>query len=42
MRANAWGRIVALTSTSVKQPIAKIVLSNAFRTALVAALDAGR
>jgi 3-oxoacyl-[acyl-carrier protein] reductase len=38
MRANAWGRIVALTSTSVKQPIANIVLSNAFRTALVAAL----
>lgn len=38
MRANAWGRIVALTSTSVKQPIDKLVLSNAFRTALVAAL----
>ncbi|MEO6835367.1 MAG: SDR family oxidoreductase [Candidatus Tumulicola sp.] len=38
MRANAWGRIVALTSTSVKQPIDTLVLSNAFRTALVAAL----
>ena len=38
MRAKKWGRIVALTSTSVKQPIANIVLSNAFRTALVAAL----
>jgi 3-oxoacyl-[acyl-carrier protein] reductase len=38
MRAKKWGRIVALTSTSVKQPIANIVLSNAFRTALVSAL----
>ncbi|HTU83445.1 MAG TPA: SDR family oxidoreductase [Candidatus Acidoferrales bacterium] len=38
MRARRWGRIVALTSTSVKQPIANLVLSNAFRTGLVAAL----
>jgi 3-oxoacyl-[acyl-carrier protein] reductase len=38
MRANGWGRIVALTSTSVKQPIDTLVLSNAFRTALVSAL----
>jgi 3-oxoacyl-[acyl-carrier protein] reductase len=38
MRAKKWGRIVALTSTSVKQPIDGIVLSNAFRVALVAAL----
>jgi 3-oxoacyl-[acyl-carrier protein] reductase len=38
MRAKKWGRIVALTSTSVKQPIANIALSNAFRTALVATL----
>lgn len=38
MRARAWGRIVALTSTSVKQPIDTLVLSNTFRTALVAAL----
>jgi 3-oxoacyl-[acyl-carrier protein] reductase len=38
MRARGWGRIVALTSTSVKQPIDTLVLSNTFRTALVAAL----
>lgn len=38
MRARKWGRIVALTSTSVKQPIQTLALSNAFRTALVAAL----
>ncbi len=38
MRARRWGRIVALTSTSVKQPIDNLVLSNAFRTGLVAAL----
>lgn len=38
MRSNAWGRIVALTSTSVKQPIETLVLSNVFRTALVAAM----
>jgi 3-oxoacyl-[acyl-carrier protein] reductase len=38
MTARGWGRIVALTSTSVKQPIGTLVLSNAFRTALVAAL----
>jgi 3-oxoacyl-[acyl-carrier protein] reductase len=38
MRARGWGRIVALTSTSVKQPIDNLVLSNTFRTALVAAL----
>jgi 3-oxoacyl-[acyl-carrier protein] reductase len=38
MRANRWGRVVALTSTSVKQPIDALVLSNTFRTALVAAL----
>jgi 3-oxoacyl-[acyl-carrier protein] reductase len=38
MRAKKWGRIVALTSTSVKQPIDGIVLSNAFRVALVATL----
>jgi 3-oxoacyl-[acyl-carrier protein] reductase len=38
MRANRWGRIVALTSTSVKQPLETLVLSNAFRTALVSAL----
>jgi 3-oxoacyl-[acyl-carrier protein] reductase len=38
MRAKKWGRVVGLTSTSVKQPIANIVLSNTFRTGFVAAL----
>jgi len=38
MRAKGWGRIVALSSSSVKQPIATLALSNTFRTALVAAL----
>ena len=38
MRERGWGRIVALTSTSVKAPIPNLVLSNAYRTALVAAL----
>jgi 3-oxoacyl-[acyl-carrier protein] reductase len=38
MRERRWGRIIALTSTSVKQPIATLVLSNTFRTALVSAL----
>ncbi|HEY0613655.1 MAG TPA: SDR family oxidoreductase [Candidatus Elarobacter sp.] len=38
MSERGWGRIVALTSTSVKQPIGNIVLSNAFRTGLVSAL----
>jgi 3-oxoacyl-[acyl-carrier protein] reductase len=38
MCARKWGRIVALTSTSVKQPIGNLVLSNAYRTALVSAL----
>jgi 3-oxoacyl-[acyl-carrier protein] reductase len=38
MTANNWGRIVALTSSSVKQPIPNLTLSNAFRVALVSAL----
>lgn len=38
MRARRWGRVVALTSSAVKQPIDSLVLSNAFRTALVSAL----
>ncbi|MDQ2679725.1 MAG: SDR family oxidoreductase [Candidatus Eremiobacteraeota bacterium] len=38
MRSNRWGRIVALTSSSVKQPIPTLALSNVFRTALVSAL----
>jgi 3-oxoacyl-[acyl-carrier protein] reductase len=35
---HGWGRVVALTSSSVKQPIPNLTLSNAFRSALVAAL----
>jgi 3-oxoacyl-[acyl-carrier protein] reductase len=38
MRKRKWGRIVALESVSVKEPIPTLVLSNAFRTAVVAAL----
>jgi 3-oxoacyl-[acyl-carrier protein] reductase len=38
MREIGWGRVVALTSMSVKQPVPKLVLSNALRTALVSAL----
>jgi 3-oxoacyl-[acyl-carrier protein] reductase len=38
MLSHRWGRIVALTSSSVKQPIPNLTLSNAFRSALVAAL----
>jgi len=38
MRQRRWGRIVALESVSVKQPIPTLVLSNAFRTAVVSAL----
>jgi 3-oxoacyl-[acyl-carrier protein] reductase len=38
MQERKWGRIVALTSTSVKQPIRTLPLSNMFRTALVSAL----
>jgi 3-oxoacyl-[acyl-carrier protein] reductase len=38
MRERHWGRIVALESVSVKQPVPTLVLSNAFRTAVVAAL----
>ncbi|MEO9171058.1 MAG: SDR family oxidoreductase [Candidatus Baltobacteraceae bacterium] len=38
MRQKRWGRIVALTSSSVKQPIPTLALSNSFRVALVAAL----
>lgn len=38
MRERKWGRIVALTSTSVKQPIRTLALSNTFRTALISAL----
>ncbi|MDE2571387.1 MAG: SDR family oxidoreductase [bacterium] len=38
MRSRRWGRIVALESTSVKQPIPNLVLSNALRSAVVGAL----
>jgi len=38
MRAQKWGRIIALTSTAVKEPIPTLVLSSAFRSALVSAL----
>lgn len=38
MRAQRWGRIVALASSSVKQPIPSLALSNIFRTALIAAM----
>ncbi|HTO96254.1 MAG TPA: SDR family oxidoreductase [Myxococcales bacterium] len=38
MRERRWGRIVALESISVKEPIPALILSNAFRTAVVAAL----
>ena len=38
MRERKWGRIVALTSSSVKEPIAALALSNVFRTGLVSAL----
>ncbi len=36
MRARRWGRIVNITSISVKQPIATLVLSNALRSGVVA------
>lgn len=38
MRERRWGRVVALTSTSVKQPIETLALSNVFRTGLISAL----
>jgi 3-oxoacyl-[acyl-carrier protein] reductase len=34
MQANGWGRICCITSSSVKQPIPGLALSNAARTAL--------
>ena len=38
MRARKWGRIVALESVVVKQPFAGMVLSNALRASVTAAL----
>jgi 3-oxoacyl-[acyl-carrier protein] reductase len=35
MQRQKWGRIITLTSLSVKQPIADLILSNAIRTAVV-------
>lgn len=35
MQKNRWGRIVTITSVSVKQPIADLVLSNAVRASVV-------
>ncbi len=34
MRANKWGRIIALTSSSVRQPIDNLVTSTSMRAAL--------
>ena len=34
MRAGGWGRICLLTSSSIKQPIPTLALSNTARTAL--------
>jgi len=36
MKKQNWGRIINITSISVKQPIESLVLSNAFRSALTA------
>ena len=38
MRARRWGRIVALESVAVKQPLPGMVLSNALRASVTAAL----
>src|SRR3954470_12568882 len=38
MRSRRWGRIVALESISVKQPLPNMTLSNALRVAMTAAL----
>lgn len=36
MKKNNWGRIINITSISVKQPIDNLLLSNAFRSAVTA------
>ncbi len=36
MRAQEWGRIINITSTSVKQPVDGLILSNSIRMAVVA------
>jgi len=38
MRERGWGRIVAITSTSVRQPIDNLILSNAARSGVTAFL----
>ena len=38
MRAQRWGRVVTLTSTSVRQPIEGLILSNGIRAAVVGML----
>ena len=35
MREQKWGRIIAMTSISVKQPIRRLILSNSLRAAVV-------
>ncbi len=36
MKKNRWGRIINITSLSVKQPVENLILSNTFRTGLTA------
>lgn len=36
MKANKWGRIINVTSLSVKEPAESLILSNVFRTGVVA------
>jgi 3-oxoacyl-[acyl-carrier protein] reductase len=36
MKRDGWGRVVFLTSLAVKQPLANLTLSNAFRAAVTA------
>lgn len=38
MRARGWGRVVAITSSSVRQPIATLILSNSARSGLTSFL----
>jgi 3-oxoacyl-[acyl-carrier protein] reductase len=38
MRAQGWGRIVAITSSSVRQPVAELILSNVARAGATAFL----
>jgi 3-oxoacyl-[acyl-carrier protein] reductase len=38
MQAQQWGRVVAITSIAVRQPMASLILSNTARTALTAFL----